>query len=233
VALPTNISYGTVVGQFLASVADSSDDDMLPDGVPMSGTVMFVASAGYVLDYSATPNPVTIVKTPITCRLDSNGYLCSPYPGAGGTLSPGVLLVATDDPDLQPVGWNWTVIYSLTDPSGTRVNLPTQSINVPTSATVDLTTAMTIASSGGVYITKGDKGDQGIQGIQGVQGIQGIQGVIGNPGPANTLTVGTVTSGPTASVTITGSSPNQTVNVVLPQYSPDQMALQIAMATAF
>lgn len=208
-ALPTNISYGTVVGQFLASLADGSDDDKLPDGIPMSGTVMFVASAGYVLDYSATPNPVTIVKTPIVCSLDANGYLCSPYATAGSVLSPGVMLIATDDPDLQPVGWSWTVIYNLTDPLGSRVNLPTQSINVPTGATVDLTMAMNVPTSGGVYSTKGDTG------------------------PANTLTVGSVTSGSAASVTISGTSPHQQIDFVLPQYSTDQMALQIAMATAF
>jgi hypothetical protein len=47
-------------------------------------------------------------------------------------------------------------------------------------------------------------------------GLQGIQGV---PGPANTLTVGTVTKAPddTAVVTITGTSPNQTIDFVLPR----------------
>jgi hypothetical protein len=47
-------------------------------------------------------------------------------------------------------------------------------------------------------------------------GLQGIQGV---PGPANTLTVGTVTKAPddTAVVTITGTSPDQTIDFVLPR----------------
>ena len=47
-------------------------------------------------------------------------------------------------------------------------------------------------------------------------GLQGIQGV---PGPANTLTVGTVTKAPddTAVVTITGTSPNQIIDFVLPR----------------
>lgn len=47
-------------------------------------------------------------------------------------------------------------------------------------------------------------------------GPQGIQGV---PGPANTLTVGTVTKAPddTAVVTITGTSPDQTIDFVLPR----------------
>ena len=47
-------------------------------------------------------------------------------------------------------------------------------------------------------------------------GPQGIQGVVG---PANTLSVGTVTksSDDTAVVTITGTSPAQTINFVLPR----------------
>jgi hypothetical protein len=39
----------------------------------------------------------------------------------------------------------------------------------------------------------------------------------GIPGPANVLQIGTVTSGPTAEATITGGSPNQTLNLILPK----------------
>lgn len=53
---------------------------------------------------------------------------------------------------------------------------------------------------------KGDKGDKGDKGEQGIQGI---------PGPANELIVGTVESGSYPEVTITGTSPNQTINFVL------------------
>ena len=54
----------------------------------------------------------------------------------------------------------------------------------------------------------------------GNSGPQGPQGIQGNIGPANTLTVGTVTAsapGGDASATITGSSPNQTLNLVIPR----------------
>lgn len=47
------------------------------------------------------------------------------------------------------------------------------------------------------------------------QGIQGDQGIQGETGPANTLAIGTVTSGP-VDATITGTSPNQTLNLVIP-----------------
>jgi hypothetical protein len=115
------------------------------------------------------------------------------------------MLIATDDPDIQPVGWNWNVIYNLTDPLGNRVNLPNQTINVPSGTTVDLAYAMNVAASNGVIITKGDP---------------------------NTLTVGTVTNGPSPSVTISGTAPNQTIDFVLPNSSTEQTALAIAMAIA-
>ena len=204
-ALPTNISYGTVVGQFLAAIADGPDIDKLPEGVPMSGTVTFFASPTYVIDYTSTPNPAIILKTPIVCTLDSEGYLCSPYAAADSPLSRGVMLIATDDPDLQPVGWNYTVMYNLLDPSGSRVSLPNQTINVPANTTVDLAYAMNVAASNGVIITKGDP---------------------------NTLTIGTVTTGPFPSATITGTAPNQIINFVIPESTTEQQSLAIAMAIA-
>lgn len=45
----------------------------------------------------------------------------------------------------------------------------------------------------------------------------GPQGPVGPDGPANTLKVGTVTSGSTPSATITGTAPNQTISLVLPK----------------
>ena len=39
----------------------------------------------------------------------------------------------------------------------------------------------------------------------------------GLPGPPNTLTIGSVTSGPTASATVTGSAPSQVLSLVLPK----------------
>jgi len=57
------------------------------------------------------------------------------------------------------------------------------------------------------------------KGDTGAQGIQGIQGPIGATGPANSLTIGTVTTGPAggaAAADITGTPPNQTLNLTLP-----------------
>lgn len=73
----------------------------------------------------------------------------------------------------------------------------------------------------GAQGTPGAKGDpgadgkQGPQGKQGIQGPQGKQGIQGSTGPANVLTIGSVTSGKVASATITGEAPNQVLNLVL------------------
>src|SRR6478736_8790978 len=45
-------------------------------------------------------------------------------------------------------------------------------------------------------------------------------GGAGGPGPANVLTIGTVTQGATASATITGTPPAQVLNLVLPKGDP-------------
>ena len=61
------------------------------------------------------------------------------------------------------------------------------------------------------------RGDTGLQGDKGEQGPAGTDGA---PGPANTLTIGTVTTGEPgtpASATISGESPSQTLNLTIPR----------------
>jgi hypothetical protein len=48
-------------------------------------------------------------------------------------------------------------------------------------------------------------------------GIQGATGATGATGAANVLNIGTVTSGASAAATITGTTPSQTLNLVLPK----------------
>lgn len=47
--------------------------------------------------------------------------------------------------------------------------------------------------------------------------LKGKDGINGEPGPSNVLNIGTVESGEEASATITGDSPRQTLNLVLPK----------------
>lgn len=50
-----------------------------------------------------------------------------------------------------------------------------------------------------------------------LKGVKGDRGDIGPVGPSNSISIGTVTHGDEASATITGDSPNQVLNLVLPR----------------
>ena len=63
----------------------------------------------------------------------------------------------------------------------------------------------------------GIKGPQGPAGPAGAKGADGAAGPTGPAGPANTLSIGTVTKGDEARAEITGTAPNQTLNLVLPK----------------
>jgi hypothetical protein len=61
------------------------------------------------------------------------------------------------------------------------------------------------------------------QGATGATGPSGLQGPTGAAGPSNVLSIGTVTTlaaGSSATATITGSSPTQTLNLGIPQGNP-------------
>ena len=72
----------------------------------------------------------------------------------------------------------------------------------------------------GVPGPQGPAGQRGETGPRGLTGERGLRGEVGPHGPANVLRIGSVTKGEDASATITGSAPNQTLNLVLPKGDP-------------
>lgn len=201
-ALPTNVNYGTVVGQFLLAYADSADPDVFPDGIPAKGSIFFRPSPVKLLDGQSSPNPVTILPAVVECFLDVEGYLL------GGDNTRGVRLVATDDPDLNPLNWTWTVEFRLTDQDDIPVPLPSFSIELPSDTTVDLTTVSPVPSANGTYYIVG---------------------------PANTLAIGTVTSldwTEPATATITGAAPNQTLSLGIPVGQPNSLDISTVTTSA-
>lgn len=66
-----------------------------------------------------------------------------------------------------------------------------------------------------ILSTAGPQGPKGDTGATGPTGPTGATGATGATGPANSLSIGTVTSG-TADATITGTAPSQTLNLTLP-----------------
>jgi hypothetical protein len=136
---PANISYGTVVFQAAGVHIDDSDVGTTPDFNAATGTVTFTATQTMLRDGSAAPNPITLFPRPVVGVLGADGYLTTP---GGGPAYPGVSLIATDDPDLEPVDlWAWFVEFNLKDAFGIQINIEPFYILVPAGATVDLTTA--------------------------------------------------------------------------------------------
>ena len=88
---------------------------------------------------------------------------------------------------------------------------PTLRVGTVTTLAAGSNATVTMSENNNVYtlnfgIPKGNKGDTGASGGSG-------ETTVVNP----TITIGTVTSGDTASATITGDSPNYTLNLVLPK----------------
>jgi hypothetical protein len=139
--------------------------------------------------------------------------------GSGGGVSYPSLLVQVgavtnlptgSTPTVSNTGTNDTAVLNFGLPQG-----PAGTVQVGTTTTAAAGTNASVAATGtpenrvlSFTIPRGD---------QGVQGIQGFKGDTGNTGPANALSIGTVTAGPTAAATITGTAPNQTLNLTLQQ----------------
>lgn len=160
-SLPSGISFGTVVGQYIASVQDGPDEDYNPEAAALTGTIMFTPSAGYVQARSDT-NAVTVLKTSTVGVLDSEGYLCtSQIDPETGQLRRGVNLIATNTSAMNPVGWNYTVTYNLMW-NGVLIAGPrNHPLNVPAGGVIDLTDEAPVASSSGTVITRGERGPAG------------------------------------------------------------------------
>jgi hypothetical protein len=152
------LSYGKIVGRFVAIVGDDTDPDDLPDAVPLAGSVTFTPSVASILVANATPVPATVIPTQVTVDLDVDGYI-----SLNGLQY--LFLVATDDPSTNPTGFTYTVSFALTL-DGQPVNFSSYSISVPTynSGTdnvIDLTLVAPVSSSEGTLTIVGPIGPKG------------------------------------------------------------------------
>lgn len=88
----------------------------------------------------------------------------------------------------------------------------------------DAGAAYFVQADGKLYVWSGTSWPADGDGAQ-FEGPQGIQGEQGPAGPANTLTIGTVTTG-TAAASITGTAPNQTLNLTIPAPNDGTLTIQ-------
>lgn len=243
------LTYGQVTGRFLTGGSDTaSDTDAYPDSVPCGGTITFTPSPEELIAPNGTPVPFQLLPAPITGVLDSQGYLCQQL-ADGTAGARGVYLYATDNPAVTPAGWTYRVGFELNAGGGSPIQRSSYpGLSVPGGRITDLSQAAPIASSNGVVITKGDKGDTGAgmnfkgsvtnyaalpkTGVAindaykasdtGYVWIWTVTGWVSGgtlTGPANSLSIGTVTSGAAgsaAAASVTGTPPAQTLNLTIP-----------------
>ena len=121
---PPDLTYGYVDGRIILAIGDRSDAGRMPDPVPADGMTVTLTPANTILKV-ASPTPATVIKQPIVCSVDANGYLIDGQ-GARGV-------------------WLVTGTYKVTY-SHQRAIIPPHDIEVTTGHTevapLDLTTAM-------------------------------------------------------------------------------------------
>jgi hypothetical protein len=137
------LTYGRIVGRFLAAVGDGTDADLYPDEVPLSGTVTFTPSASTIVIATATPDPVTVFPNPITATLDSAGYITDPSGNRG------IYLIATDNPATNPTNFTYNVSIKVALGNGAPYSATSKDIAVAAGSITDLINAVSVPASGG------------------------------------------------------------------------------------
>ena len=231
--------HGFVVGRYLTAVADGPDPDRLMDFTPAKGKVIFTPET--VIRRHEGPVPALVVQRPVTCELDDQGYLTSPGGGRGVALIAGIYTVRFDVQGAQVPGpTRIEVKESHTEAAPLDLVLAMPDVVPPGSVViVDETTAQRAEAAAAraeaivadlkaevraVVLAspelKGEPGEPGAPGAPGEPGEPGEPGAPGAPGPAPSIKIGTVTSGTTPSATITGESPDLTLDLVLAKGDP-------------
>ena len=111
--LPTELTYGKVVGRLILAVADSADTGRLPDATPAVGSVTFTPLNPFIKTQS--PAPATVIKQSIVCNLDSSGFLIDPASAIGVWLVAGVYSVKYTIPLASVPGHDITVLETHDD----------------------------------------------------------------------------------------------------------------------
>ena len=134
-ALPLDIATGIVAGRLTRAAAPGTIGEPIPDA-----RVTLTPEFGIAAAPHATP-PALILPDPVHCTTDDTGLLLDERG------NPGVHLVATDAPQLEPAAWTWRVIVH--SPTTGRQSW---SILVPAGQTTDLSTAVHVPSDTGQAI---------------------------------------------------------------------------------
>ena len=215
-AWPEDIGHGTFTGRFGFMDADSHDPDRSPDITSATGGTVTITPSIKSVRYSGVQGPMILAARPAKGVIDAEGYLCTAAAdgGAGGR---GMVFPATDDTDLTPTDWTYEVSIILDG----QVRIPAFHVKLPTGATVDLSLAAPVPSSGGTAIvvdtSTADRAEAAAARAEAAAedaetGSEGPQGPQGPPGASVT---GAVDNGD-QTVSFTLSDGTETAPVALP-----------------
>ena len=141
--LPGNVQTCGVKGHFAFARLSPGDADGVMNLVPVVGLVVTLTpSPTYLLDATATP-PTVIVPEPLVLTTDSNGDLRD----VDGNST--AYVIASDDPDLNPHDWTYTVSFAGTSAS----KFAAYSAAFPAGETIDLSLITPIPSALGVSVS--------------------------------------------------------------------------------
>ena len=146
-AWPADLGHGTFTGRFGFMDADSHDPDREPDITSATGGTVTITPSIKSVRYTGARGPMILAARPAKGVIDGEGYLCTAAedgtPGDRGMVFP-----ATDDTDLTPTDWTYTVSILLDG----GVRLPAFDVKLPEGSTVDLSAAVPVPSSGGTAV---------------------------------------------------------------------------------
>lgn len=137
-SLPADFGTGTVTGHWVTS-----------RGLDARGRVVFTPRPNFMVSVG---EQMIVLPNPVTATLRD------------GAIS--VVLPATDDVDITPVGWTWRVECQI---SG--LDIAPFDIVLPEGSTVDLSSVVEVDAGSGTTITTGPTGPQGEPGVVAATGL--------------------------------------------------------------
>lgn len=136
---PQGLGYGRVTGTLVDGLQDGSDSDKAPDLNGASTLTVVFRPTAPVIRFKGTP-PLTVIPKTVKVKVGADGVLR----GEDGT--PGVVLLATDGPLIDPSEWVWEV-----EITGRRdLDLAPFYMALPKDTTVDLSQAAPVDAQPGI-----------------------------------------------------------------------------------
>lgn len=136
---PQGLGYGRVTGTLVDGLQDSADSDKAPDLDGAAGLTVVFRPTAPIIRFKGEP-PLTVLPRTVKVKVGADGVLR----GEDGT--PGVVLLATDGPLIDPSEWVWEV-----EITGRRdLDIAPFYLALPKDTTVDLSQAAPVDAQPGI-----------------------------------------------------------------------------------